>query len=65
MIGAQVGVAAALAVAVHAALHVRGARLDGGDGVGHGHVGIVVGVDADHAVEALAHFGDDLDRAGR
>ena len=55
----QVGIAAALAIAVHAALHVGGAGLHGGQGVGHGHVGIVVGVDADHAVEALADFGDE------
>ena len=63
--GGQVGVAAALAVAVHAALHVRGAGFHGGDGVGHGHVGIVMRVDADDAVEALAHFGDDLRPGGR
>ena len=63
--GGQIGVAAALAVAVHAALHVGGAGFDGGQGVGHGEVGIVVGVDADDAVEALAHFGDDFDQARR
>ena len=54
--GRQVGVAAPLAVAVHAALHVRGAGFHGGDRVGHGQVGIVMRMDADHAVEALAHF---------
>ena len=51
---AQVGVAAALAVAVHAALHVRGALFDGGERVGHRQVGIVMRVDADDAVEPLA-----------
>jgi len=44
--GGQVGVPAALAIAVQAALHVRGAYLDRGDGVGHRHVRIVVRVDA-------------------
>ena len=52
----QIGVAAALAVAVHAALHVRAAGFDGGDRVGHRDVGVVVRVDAEHAVEALADF---------
>ena len=33
--------------------------------VGHGRIGIVMRVDADHAIEALAHFGDDLDQARR
>jgi hypothetical protein len=58
--GGQVGVAAALAVAVHAALHVRGAGFHRGHGVGHRQIRIVVRVDADDAIEALAHFGDDL-----
>ena len=61
--GAEIGVAAALAVSVDAALHVRGAGFHGGQRVGHRHVGIVVGVDAQDAVEALAHFGEDLDQA--
>ena len=47
----EVGVAAALAVAVEAALHVRGAGFDGRQRIGHGQVGVVVRVDADHAVE--------------
>ena len=48
----QIGVAAALAVAVHAALHVRGAGFHRGQGVGDRQSLIVVGVDADDAVEA-------------
>ena len=36
---------------------------DGGEGVGHRDIGIVMRVDADDAVEALAHVGDDLDQA--
>nr|BFE82996.1 hypothetical protein GCM10020093_055970 [Planobispora longispora] len=43
----QVRVAGALAVAVGAALHVGGARLDRGQGVGHRAAGVVVAVDAD------------------
>ena len=58
--GGQVGVPAAFAIAVHAALHVRDALLDGGDGVGDGDVGIVVAMDPQHAVETLADLGDDL-----
>ena len=57
----QVGVAAALAIAVHAALYVGGAGFDGGQGVGDGEIAIVVGVDADDAIEAAADFGDDFD----
>ena len=45
--GAQVDVAAALAVAVEGALHLRRPQLDGGDGVGHGQAGVVVGVDSE------------------
>ena len=58
--GREIRVAAALAVAVEAALHVRRALLDGGERVGHGDVGIVMGVDADDAVETRANIGDDL-----
>ena len=61
----QIGVAAALAIAVHAALHVRAAGFDGGDGIGHRHIAIVVGMDADDAVEALADFRDDFHDAMR
>ena len=45
----QVGVAAALAPAVHRPLHLRAAGLDGGEGVRHGHVAVVVRVDAERA----------------
>ena len=65
MTAGEVGIAAALAVAVHAALHVGGAFFDGGEGVGDGDVGIVVGVDADDAIETAADVGDDLDEARR
>ena len=59
----EVGVAAALAVAVHAALHVRGAGFDRGEVLADGEIAIVVGVDADDAIEAAADFGDDFDEA--
>ena len=59
----EVGVAAALAVAVHAALDMGGAGFDGGQGVGDGEIAIVVGVDADDAIETAADFGDDFDEA--
>gem|GEM_PF-5853363 len=56
----QVGVPAALAVAVDAALHEAGAGFDRGERVGDRALGVVVGVDADldRAVEGL-------DRGGR
>ena len=54
--GHQVGVAAALAIAVDAALHVRASGFHRGDGIGHGDIAIVVRMDAEHAVEALANF---------
>ena len=60
--GAEVGVAAALAVSVDAALHVRGAGFHRSQCIGHCHVGIVVGMDAQDAIEALAHLGEDLAR---
>ncbi len=65
----EVGVAAALAVAVDAALHEAGAGLDRGERVGDRALGVVVGVDADldRAAEAGDHgrrgLGDEL-RAG-
>ena len=60
----KVGVAAALAVAVHAALHVGGAGLDRGQGIGRRRRSpVVVGVDADDAIEAAPHLADDLDQA--
>ena len=42
-----------------------GAGLHRSHGVGHGHIGIVVRVDAQHAVEAPPHLGHDLDQPGR
>ena len=39
------------------------ALLDGGQRVGHREVGIVMGVDAEDAVEALAHLGADFRQA--
>ena len=63
--GHDVGVAAALAVAVHAALHVGAAGFHRGDGIGHGDVAIVMRVDADDAVEALANFRNHFDDAMR
>src|ERR1017187_6106712 len=59
----EIGVAAALAVAVHAALYVSGASFDSGQGVGDGEIAIVVDVDADDAVETRADFGDDFGEA--
>ena len=56
----QIGVAAALAVAVDAALDVRETLLDGGQRVGDAEIGIVMRMDAEHAVEALANVGADL-----
>ncbi len=44
--GHEVGVARTFAVPVHRALDVHGARLDGGDRVGHGAARVVVAVDA-------------------
>ncbi len=52
----QVGVAAALAVAVHRALHHARALLDRDQRVGHAAAGVVVGVDAD--LHAIAQLGD-------
>jgi hypothetical protein len=43
----EVRVAGALADAVHGRLHLPRARLDGGEGVGHAALGVVVAVDAD------------------
>ena len=64
--GDQVRVAAALAVAVHRALHQPGAGLHGHERVRHAAAGVVVGVDAhlhrvaelgDHARRRRAHLG--------
>ena len=59
----QVRVSTALAVAVHAALDVRGAGLDRRERVGNRHVRVVVGVDANHPVEPLSDLGDELGHA--
>ena len=51
----QVGVAGALADAVHRALHEARALLDGGERVGDGALQVVVGVDPDRHVEGIDH----------
>ena len=51
----QVGVAHALADAVHGTLHLRGAGAHGRERVGHRATGVVVAVDA----ESLAREGSD------
>ena len=61
----QIAVSASLPVTVHRALHVRHAKLYGGDGVGDGQLGVVVGMDADHAAKMLAHVRHDLGQARR
>ncbi len=61
--GGEVDVAAAFADAVHGALDVGGAGADGGEGVGGGDAGVVVGVDADGGTGANAGFGE-LDEFG-
>ncbi len=61
----HVGVAAALSIAVDAALHVRTSGFHRGDGIGHCDFAIVVRMDADHAVEPLAHLRDHLNNTVR
>jgi hypothetical protein len=51
----EVGVAAALAIAVDAALHEPGPGLDSRQRVGHGALGVVVGVDAE--LDSAAQLG--------
>ena len=58
--GAEVGVTAALAVAVHGALHLDGALLDGGQRVGHGALAVVVGMDAERVGDGCLHRPDHL-----
>ena len=48
--GEDIGVAAAFAVSVDAALHLPHAGFDGGEGVGDGEAGIVVEVDAEAGI---------------
>ena len=52
MIDGQVGVACALAVAVHGPLHVHATGLDRDERVGHGAAGVVVRVDAERGRDA-------------
>ena len=59
--GKQVGVAAALAVAVDGALYLRRAGLHRCDRVGDGHVGVVMAVDADAASDRRADLVDDVE----
>ena len=53
---AEVGVAGPFPVAVHAALDMGSALLDGSERVGDGEVGVVVSVDADDAAEPADHL---------
>ena len=55
----EVGVAGALAVAVHGALHVRAAGLDGDERVRDRAAGVVVRVDAERHVERERHLAHD------
>ena len=48
----EVGVAAALAVAVDRALHLRRPGLDRGQGIGHRQARVIVGVDAHRGAQA-------------
>ncbi len=50
---AQVGVAAALAVAVYSPLDLAGSRPDRGQGIGHRQVGVIVGMDAQRHIGYL------------
>src|SRR5205085_840708 len=61
----EIRIPAALAVTVHAALDVRRAGLNRGDTVRDRGIGVVMGVNADYAVEALAHFRNDLHQTRR
>ena len=61
----HVGVAAHVAVAVGRALHLRRACLDRGEAARDGDVGVVVGVDADLALDFADDGAHDLDRGGR
>src|SRR5215510_972773 len=63
--GAEVGVAAALAVAVDAALDVRGSLLNRSQRVGNSHIRIVVRVDADDSIKAATPTGNYLLQAPR
>src|SRR6201999_778513 len=56
----QVGVAGPLAVPVRGALHVGDPGVDRDQGVGHAAGGVVVAVDAQARLRALADGGDDV-----
>src|SRR5438270_4115701 len=58
--GAEVRVAATLAVSVHAALHLREALFNSRESIRNREVGVVMAVDSERAVETLADFGADL-----
>ena len=63
--GAEIGVAAAFAEAVDGALHLDAAQLHRGQAVGHGQLGVVVGVDAQGSLrQMLLHRLDDLYQFG-
>ena len=61
----QVGVAGALAVAVHGALHVGGAGVHGGQRVGDRAAGVVVAVDADPHLGGLDDVVHDVGHPAR
>ena len=52
----------ALAVAVQASLHVRGAGFYGRQGVGHRQIRVVVRMNPEDAGEAGSHFPDDFSK---
>src|SRR5260370_12770865 len=58
--GAEIGIAAALAISIDAALDVSRALLDGRQGVGHCDVRIVVRMNTDNPVESAADLSHDL-----
>ena len=57
--GAQVGVAAALAIAVDGPLDMDNPRFDGHQRVGYRHLAVIVGVDAQGRRRRLLHLDDD------
>src|SRR5205085_329037 len=52
----EVGISTALAVSVHAALHLGAARLDRRDCIRHGNIGVVVCMYSQNSVEALTNL---------
>ena len=56
----EIGIATAFAVAVEAALYVRGTLFHGSQGIGYRDIGIVVDMDAEDAFEGGANVGNDL-----